>query len=696
MRNKKQSTITPGGPREKAQTHAVEPGQAVSNVGGNAVIVNAPPRVPAGHILTPGGYRNASRVHFLEEGHVLDATGGRLRKIGPGGKTVADFGPLATGATGTGRVPLRRAAAGGNLPAPGGWVAYTQWTNNTGTPVSSFRTTWIVPPEPETTNGQTIFLFNGLQDTPVSVILQPVLQWGESSAGSGRHWAVASWAVFTNGDAFFSKLVRVKPGDTLIGVMKLASQIGGVFTYLCEFEGIAKTALPFMTVNELDWCAETLETYDITTCSDHPDTPLTRFRNISIWTGSTRPALAWAPVNAETACGQSARVISNSASDGEVDITYRRIVSESRWPSIGGVFPDGAPVAAVTRSDNNIDLFICDSDGRVYTAWWRKGDGWSSADDGRWSSIGGTLPASVPVTAITRSNNDIDLYATGNDGRVYTAWWRDGDGWSSADDGRWSSIGGALPAGAPVAAVSRSRNDIDLYATGNDGRVYTSWWRDGDGWSSADDGRWSSIGGAFPRDARVTAITRSRNDIDLYATGSDGRVYTSWWRDGDGWSSADDGRWSSIGGAFPDGAPVAAVTRSDKNIDLFATGNDGRVYTAWWRDGAGWSSADDGRWSSIGGVFPPGAAVTAITRSNNDIDLYATGNDGRVYTAWWRDGAGWSSADDGRWSPLGAALPAGAPVTAITRSRKDIDLYATGDDGHVGTTWWRDGDGWTV
>ena len=83
-------------------------------------------------------------------------------------------------------------------------------------------------------------------------------------------------------------------------------------------------------------------------------------------------------------------------------------------------------------------------------------------------------------------------------------------------------------------------------------------------------------------------------------------------------------------------------------------------------------------------------------RSRNDIDLYLCGNDGRVYTAWWRDGAGWSSADDGRWSPLGAVLPAGAPVTALTRSRGDIDLYATGNDGHVGTTWWRDGEGWTV
>ena len=408
---KKQSIITPGGPRPKAQTHAVQPGQAVgSNAGGQPAVVAYPHRAPAGHILTPGGYRAASSVHLIDDGHVLDGTGGRLRKIAPSGKAVADFGPLPPAAADTQRATRRSAMAGGPVEAASNWIAYTGWTNTTGTPVSSFRTTWVVPPEPETTNGQTIYLFNGMQDTPVTMILQPVLQWGNSPAGGGRHWAVASWVVFSGGGAFFSKLVRVHPGDTLTGVMTLASQVGGVFNYFCEFEGIGKTGLPFMGVQQLNWCAETLEAYDITTCSDYPDTPQTRFRDISIRTGSTRPAIAWSPVNAVTGCGQSARVISNSATDGEVDITYRRLVSESRWPSIGGLFGAGAPVAAITRSNKNIDLFATGNDGRVYTAWWREGDGWSSADDGRWSSIGGEFPASAPVTAITRSNNDIDLY----------------------------------------------------------------------------------------------------------------------------------------------------------------------------------------------------------------------------------------------------------------------------------------------
>ncbi len=37
------------------------------------------------------------------------------------------------------------------VPAFGsGWITYASWTNATGTPVSSFATTWVVPDPPAT------------------------------------------------------------------------------------------------------------------------------------------------------------------------------------------------------------------------------------------------------------------------------------------------------------------------------------------------------------------------------------------------------------------------------------------------------------------------------------------------------------------------------------------------------------------
>ena len=320
----------------------------------------------------------------------------------------------------------------------------------------------------------------------------------------------------------------------------------------------------------------------MTTCSDYPDTSLTRFRDISIRTGTTRPSIKWSEVNAVTGCGQSARVISNSATDGEVHITYRGLVSESPWPSIGGTFGDGRARRRGGAHRQQPRPVRLRQRRALYTAWWNDGNGWSSADDDRWiSSIGGSFPPGAPIAAITRLPNDIDLFICDSDGRVYTAWWRDGDGWSS-----WEAIVDSFPDAAPIAAMTRSSNDIDLFICDSDGRVYTAWWRDGDGWSS-----WESIGGTFPSGAPVTALSRYDNAIDLFVCGGDGHVYTAWWNDGNGWSS-----WADIGGTFPDAAPIAATTRSRDDIDLFICGSDGRVYTAWWRDGDGWSSADDDRW----------------------------------------------------------------------------------------------------
>ena len=109
---------------------------------------------------------------------------------------------------------------------------------------------------------------------------------------------------------------------------------------------------------------------------------------------------------------------------------------------------------------------------------------------------------------------------------------------------------------------------------------------------------------------------------------------------------------------FPPGARVSAVARTPDNLDLFITGNDGRVYTSWWFNGADWSGVND-NWRPIGGFFPPGAPVTAVARKSGQLDLFVTGNDGRVYTLV-VDGADWSGVDD-NWRPIGGFFPPGCP-----------------------------------
>jgi hypothetical protein len=153
---------------------------------------------------------------------------------------------------------------------------------------------------------------------------------------------------------------------------------------------------------------------------------------------------------------------------------------------------------------------------------------------------------------------------------------------------------------------------------------------------------------------RVDAVSRNSDQLDLFYIDSTGRVISSWWHQGTFWSEL-----FSVGGFFPPGAAVTAVARMDNHLDLFVTGNDGRVYTSWWHQGQPWSGIND-NWRPIGGFFPPGAPVAAVARTPNNLDLFITGNDGRVYTSWWFQGVDWSGIND-NWRPIGGFFPPAAP-----------------------------------
>ncbi|WP_052409931.1 lysyl oxidase family protein [Paenibacillus durus] len=344
---------------------------------------------------------------------------------------------------------------------------------------------------------------------------------------------------------------------------------------------------------------------------------------------------------------------------------------------------------AIARSTGHLDLFVMGNDGRVYTSWWHEGSDWSGIND-NWRSIGGFFPVGAPVSTVARRPGILDLFVVGNDGRVYTSWWVEGTDWSGIND-NWRSIGGFFPVGAPVSAVARRPGILDLFVTGNDGRVYTSWWVEGTDWSGIND-NWRPIGGFFPVGAPVSAVARRPNILDLFVTGNDGRVYTSWWVEGADWSGIND-NWRSIGGFFPVGAPVSAVARRSGILDLFVVGNDGRVYTSWWVEGTDWSGIND-NWRSIGGFFPVGAPVSAVARRSGILDLFVVGNDGRVYTSWWVEGMDWSGIND-NWRSIGGFFPVGAPVRAVSRRPDILDLFVVGNDGRVYTSWWVEGTDWS-
>ncbi|MBV9834812.1 MAG: hypothetical protein JO055_10415 [Alphaproteobacteria bacterium] len=139
----------------------------------------------------------------------------------------------------------------------GGWIGTAAWKYPGASKFTRFEASYAVPAAPASSDGQIIFIFNGLESLPPPpasgtaaaplppAILQPVLQWTEDG------WAVRSWYVpatytpsmeqmpgpsderaFTTGSApAWTRTTRVDEGTALKGVIEWDGMI-----YRCWFE----------------------------------------------------------------------------------------------------------------------------------------------------------------------------------------------------------------------------------------------------------------------------------------------------------------------------------------------------------------------------------------------------------------------------------------------------------------------------
>jgi len=349
-------------------------------------------------------------------------------------------------------------------------------------------------------------------------------------------------------------------------------------------------------------------------------------------------------------------------------------------PATGALVP-GHRVAAVARDPQQLDVFSVDRAGAVRTTFWHEGSPWSGLA-GPLPSVGGAFSAGVPVTAISRTTDHLDLFVTDPHGVVETSYWQPGATWTA-----WRGIGGFFPVGAPVSAVAREPNRIDLFVTGNNGIVYTEGAVEGGEWSGVHND-WMNIGGTFPPGAPVAAVANNPFEIHLFIVDGDGHVYTSFSFLNHNWSGIGN-KWTSLGGSFAPGAPVTVISRMPEHMDLFVTGTNGVVYTSYFQPNAPWTP-----WRPIGGFFPPNAPVAAASRVPNQIDLFVTGKDGVVYWQYGVQGAEWTGVNN-NWANIGGIFPPGAPVAVTTRNSGQFDLFIGGNNGIIYTSSWYQGSDWS-
>ena len=276
-------------------------------------------------MYTPEGLRKKSTVHHVEHGCHLSKENGRMKKIETKtGRVIEDYGQVVpSSASEVDRNNTGATSQAIDSTFGSGWITYAYW-NNTSNPISYFSTNWIVPSAPTTHNGQTIFLFSGIDPaTPSDAILQPVLQWGPSAAGGGNYWAITNWYVEGSGQSYYGdSLIKVNPGTNLQGIMALTAQDTD-YSYSSTFTGYPNCSIQVNKVPQLTWANQTMEIYGITKYTDYPADSAVRMSSIQMKTGTANAtSLKWTPKNVVTDVGQHTIVVSSSPTNGDVDLYF--------------------------------------------------------------------------------------------------------------------------------------------------------------------------------------------------------------------------------------------------------------------------------------------------------------------------------------------------------------------------------------
>ena len=631
-------------------------------------------------VLTPGGARPRSLVHQLEEGQHVSTKGGRVQIIETAtGNVVKDLGPAGTPGS---EEEVPSAVASGGVPSITdiGWIENSQWRNGGTEPIVYFSTTWVVPPVPASSDGQTVFLFNGLQPDSAAHILQPVLQWGPSAAGGGNYWSITNWyADGQGGAAAFKPPIKVNPGQVLQGVMTCTGQSGSTYNYKSSFIGFPAVDVTQTDAEVLTWAYETLECYGanftkpLTQCSDYPNTAFTSMYGIEIKTGTpgssgTDAAIAWFPATNFTDCGQICSIVSNASPGGAVYLYYRHTPAAL------------APVSAGLAASQQIglsqtDVFFVDQNGTLNVIWVDNAGAWQGP-----GKIGtaGLFPPGAPVAALRQFGlSQTDVFIVDKTGTLQVMWVDNAGAWQGP-----GAIGtkGLFPPGAPIAASQQfGLSQTDVFIVDKNGTLQVMWVDNAGAWQGP-----GAIGktGIFPPGARIAASQQfGLSQTDVFIVDKTGTLQVMWVDNAGAWQGP-----GAIGtkGLFPPGAPVAASQQFGlSQTDVFIVDKNGTPQVMWVDNAGAWQGP-----LAIGtaGLFPPGAKIAASQQIGlSQTDVFVVDKNGTLQVMWVDNAGAWQG-------PMAIApagiFPAGAPVAASQQfGLSQTDVFAVDKTGTVNVMW---------
>jgi hypothetical protein len=228
------------------------------------------------YVVVPGGLAREDCIHAVPKGAEVDLANGNIIE---NGVVTAHYDDCPEPAIMRGS---SAATAGLTVPNSSGWVevASDHMDLKSGSNITGLVGNWTVPAIPSNNEGQTIYLWNGISDDSEEALLQPVLQFGPSEAGTPTSngqdcWGIASWAIWPNGTVWFSPLENVSPGDLITGATT-ETQNGGTLSWTVKATDSTNGAWTQETFNttgyQWSWAwGSVLEAWNVNTCADFPN-----------------------------------------------------------------------------------------------------------------------------------------------------------------------------------------------------------------------------------------------------------------------------------------------------------------------------------------------------------------------------------------------------------------------------------------
>jgi hypothetical protein len=306
---------------------------------------------------------------------------------------------------------------------------------------------------------------------------------------------------------------------------------------------------------------------------------------------------------------------------------------------------DSATVTEVAGGEG-LDVFYTTPDNGVGTNWANPG-----VDNANWSlpveiASSKNVRQNAPLAAVTRLAGKADVFWIGPDGAPASCWAP-----TDIASGAWNppfpiTPPGAARADSPIAAVTRFDGELDVFWIGPDEAIASCWAN-----PDINSGNWHpafpiTLGGAARADSPIAAVTRSNGELDVFWIGPDGAIASCWAN-----PDINNGDWHpafpiTLGRAARVDSPIAAVTRLNGELDVFWIGPDGAIASCWANP-----DINNGDWHPAFPITPRNAAgpyspIAAVTRLNGQLDVLWTGVDRAVATCWANP-----AINNGNWNP---------------------------------------------